>query len=120
MRCRSLRVLRFFLLSCSLTAAAYAQQPSTPNSSTSPAAATAAPAKSALPPSERVVLKVGNVQVTQAEFESLISPFRGETRPGRSEPSSHRRELRVAADAGATGRCPSLGRLARGHSPTGH
>ena len=81
MRCRSVRVLRYFLLSCSLTAAAYAQQPSTPNSSTSPAAATAAPAKSALPPSERVVLKVGNVQVTQAEFESLISTLEAQQGP---------------------------------------
>src|ERR1022692_288497 len=81
MRCRSVRVLRYFLLSCSLTAAAYAQQPSTPNSSTSPSAATAAPAKSALPPSERVVLKVGNVQVTQAEFESLISTLEAQQGP---------------------------------------
>src|SRR5664280_2899069 len=81
MRCRSVRVLRYFLLSCSLTASAYAQQPSTPNSSTSPAAATAAPAKSALPPSERVVLKVGNVQVTQAEFESLLSTLEAQQGP---------------------------------------
>jgi hypothetical protein len=75
------QTLRHLLLSCVLIAAAYAQQPSTPNSSTSSAASTAAPAKSALPPSERVVLKVGNVQVTQAEFESLISALEAQQGP---------------------------------------
>ncbi len=81
MRCRPVRVLRYFLLACSLTAAVCAQQPSTPKSSSSSAASTAAPAKSAVPPSERVVLKVGNVQVTQAEFESLISTLEAQQGP---------------------------------------
>lgn len=76
------QTLRHLLLSCVLIAAAYAQQPSAPNSSTSSSAAsTAAPAKSAVPPSERVVLKVGNVQVTQAEFESLISTLEAQQGP---------------------------------------
>jgi hypothetical protein len=73
--------LRHLLLSCVLIAAAYAQQPSTPTSSLSSAAAAAAPAQSAVPPSERVVLKVGNVQVTQAEFESLISTLEAQQGP---------------------------------------
>src|ERR1035438_776638 len=82
MQCRRVRVLRYFLLSCSLTVAAYAQQVSTPNSSTSSSAAsTAAPAQSVVPPSERVVLKVGNVRVTQAEFESLISTLEAQQGP---------------------------------------
>src|ERR1019366_7850713 len=75
------QTLRHLLLFCVLIAAAYAQQPSTPTSSTSSAASTAAPAKSALPPSERVVLKVGNVQVTQAEFESLVSILEAQQGP---------------------------------------
>jgi hypothetical protein len=76
------QTLRHLLLSCVLIAAAYAQQPSAPNSSTSSSAAsTAAPAKSAVPPSDRVVLKVGNVQVTQAEFESLISTLEAQQGP---------------------------------------
>jgi len=76
------QTLRHLLLSCVLIAAAYAQQPSAPNSSTSSSAAsTVAPAKSAVPPSERVVLKVGNVQVTQAEFESLISTLEAQQGP---------------------------------------
>ena len=82
MQCRRVRVLRYFLLSCSLTAAAYAQQPSTPNySPSSSAASTAAPAQSVVPPSERVVLKVGNVRVTQAEFESLLSTLEAQQGP---------------------------------------
>jgi hypothetical protein len=75
------QTLRHLLLSCVLIAAAYAQQPSTPTSSPSSAASAAAPAQSAVPPSERVVLKVGNVQVTQAEFESLISTLEAQQGP---------------------------------------
>lgn len=81
MRCVRVRVFRYFLLSCSLTAAVCAQQPSTPSSSTSSATSTATPAESALPPSERVVLKVGNVQITQAEFESLVSSLEAQQGP---------------------------------------
>jgi hypothetical protein len=75
------QTLRHLLLSCVLIAAAYAQQPSMPTSSPSSAASAAAPAQSAVPPSERVVLKVGNVQVTQAEFESLISTLEAQQGP---------------------------------------
>ena len=81
MRRIRVQTLRHLLLSCVLIAAAYAQQPSTPNASTSSAASTAAPAQTAVPPSERVVLKVGNVQVTQAEFEAVISTLEAQQGP---------------------------------------
>src|ERR1035437_3294308 len=61
------------LLSCLLATAGHAQQPPNPNSSPSPTNSTPPPAKSGSTPSERVILKVGNVQVTQADFESVVS-----------------------------------------------
>ena len=61
------------LLSCLLATAGHAQQPPNPNSSPSPTNSTPPPAKSGFTPSERVILKVGNVQVTQADFESVVS-----------------------------------------------
>jgi len=49
----------------------YAQQPPSPPPA-SIASSAHAPGNDALPPAERVVLKVGNVQVTQADFESMV------------------------------------------------
>jgi len=69
------------LLPCLLAAAGLAQQPAAANSSTSSTNSTPLPAKSVLLPSERVILKVGNVQVTQAEFESLISILEAQQGP---------------------------------------
>ena len=79
MRRIRLQALTCVLLPCVLSVAAYAQQPLT--SPTSTAASAAAPAASALPPSERVVLKVGNVQLTQAEFEAVVSALEAQQGP---------------------------------------
>jgi parvulin-like peptidyl-prolyl isomerase len=49
----------------------YAQESHTPGPATASGVAGASPAKSSLP-AERVVLKVGNTQVTESEFESSI------------------------------------------------
>src|ERR1039457_586841 len=61
------------LLPCLLAGAGLAQQPAAANSSPSPTNSTPPPAKSGSAPSERVILKVGNVQVIQADFESVVS-----------------------------------------------
>src|SRR5664280_2399754 len=60
------------LLPCLLAGAGLAQQPAAANSP-SPTNSTPPPAKSGSAPRERVILKVGNVQVTQADFESVVS-----------------------------------------------
>lgn len=62
------RVLLTVFVTAILAARTYAQAP--PGPVTSPGAS-AAPGKGA-PPPDKVVLKVGNEQVTQAEFEALI------------------------------------------------
>lgn len=56
-----------------LVAAGHAQEPVGQNHTISPGSTTSTPLKKAAPPSERVILKVGDVQVTQADFESRIS-----------------------------------------------
>jgi hypothetical protein len=56
-----------------LAAVGQAQEPLSPSAATSAGSSTSAPLKKASPPTERVILKVGDVQVTQAEFESRIS-----------------------------------------------
>ena len=80
MRRIPVQVLQYLLLFCLLTAAAYAQQSSTQNPSPSTAASAATP-NGALPPNERVVLKVGNVQVTQAQFEAVVSTLEAQQGP---------------------------------------
>lgn len=74
------RVSRCFVLFCVLTAALYAQQPSTPSSSPSTPAPIAS-GNSAVSPNERVVLKVGDVQVTQAQFEAVVSTLEAQQGP---------------------------------------
>lgn len=66
-----------YVVTATLTAAVgHAQAPPSPsgaNSSGSPTSTPAnTPAKNPSPPTDRVILKVGDVQVTQAEFESRI------------------------------------------------
>lgn len=58
-----------------LGAVSHAQEPS---QSTSPAAP---PAKAVAPPSERVVIKVGNLQLTQADFESILATLEQQQGP---------------------------------------
>jgi hypothetical protein len=76
-----LQALTCVLLPCVLSVASYAQQPSTQDPPTSTTASAAAPASGALPPSERVVLKVGNVQLTQAQFEAIVKVLEAQQGP---------------------------------------
>ncbi|HWY53066.1 MAG TPA: peptidyl-prolyl cis-trans isomerase [Terriglobales bacterium] len=61
------------LFVCFVAAVSCAQQPANPIPAASSASSTSAPAKKDSAGSERVVLKVGNMQVTQGEFESRIN-----------------------------------------------
>lgn len=67
-------VLNLFLGSM-LAVASHAQGPSSPTS------AAPAPAKAVTPPNERVVIKVGNLQLTQADFESVVSTLEEQQGP---------------------------------------
>lgn len=70
---RRLLVFCLLLLPGILVIAGAAQQVSSQASGLPPSAeSTSSPAKATVAPSERVVLKVGNVQVTQAQFEAMI------------------------------------------------
>jgi PPIC-type PPIASE domain len=67
------QLIPYFLLMCLVAAVSYAQAPASPSPATSSGSSASAPAKKASAGSERVILKVGNMQVTQGEFESRIS-----------------------------------------------
>ncbi|MBZ5571162.1 MAG: peptidyl-prolyl cis-trans isomerase [Acidobacteriia bacterium] len=71
------RLVLNLLLASILTVVSQAQAPSPPTS----AAAASAPAKSATPPSEKVVIKVGNLQLTQSDFESLLATLEEQQGP---------------------------------------
>jgi len=78
------RVISHLLLAGFLVVAGHAQ--SAPNSNSSASAAAPMPASaSSTPASERVVLKVGNVQLTQAQFELFVSDM--ETQQGPADMS---------------------------------
>lgn len=64
------RVAVCLLLTGILADVSYAQEALSRGSATSSGVPTAAPVKKESPATERVILKVGNVRVTQAEFES--------------------------------------------------
>jgi parvulin-like peptidyl-prolyl isomerase len=75
------RIVSCLLLAMVLTASGNAQQPPSTSSATSSASSTPTPVKNVPPPSERVVLKVGNVQVTQADFETMVSDLEAQQGP---------------------------------------
>jgi hypothetical protein len=60
-----------------VAAVSYAQEPTSPRAATSSGSSTSAPAKKASAGSDRVILKVGNMQVTEGEFESRINDIEG-------------------------------------------
>lgn len=67
------RIAPYLLLACLLASLGHAQEPPSQSSATSSATSTSTPAKKDSAGSDRVILKVGNVQITQAEFESRIN-----------------------------------------------
>jgi PPIC-type PPIASE domain len=70
-----LRPACFLVLPCFLAIAVLAQQPSNPT--TSPVSSTT----NTVPSSDRVVLKVGDTQVTQAQFEAVLSTLEAQQGP---------------------------------------
>ena len=69
-----IRIAPYLVLAGLFTAGGHAQEPLSPSPATSSGSSTSTstPARKAFPPTERVILKVGQVQVTQADFESRI------------------------------------------------
>ena len=76
----TVRALLCFLTAAVLAAAAYAQQP-TATSTTSSDGVAAPPVRNASSPGDRVILKVGNLQITQADFESMIAALEAQQGP---------------------------------------
>jgi hypothetical protein len=66
------------LLLCFIVATSCAQEPGNSKPSTSSGSSTSAPAKKASAGTDRVILRVGNLQVTEAEFESRIRDIEGQ------------------------------------------
>lgn len=64
-----------------MAALAQAQAPSIPNPATSSGSSTPTPSTKASTEADRVILKVGNVQVTQAEFESGVGQIEPQADP---------------------------------------
>ena len=64
------RAVFFVLLTCILASVGYTQESKTPTSTTSSTSSAAAATKKAASATDRVILKVGDAKVTQAEFES--------------------------------------------------
>ncbi len=89
-RVASLAVIDLFLAGL-LAATAYAQEPTRPSPPTSSGSSAPAPAKTASSSPEKVVLKVGNEQVTQAQFDSLTRGQNPESE--RPMPTQGRRRL---------------------------
>jgi peptidyl-prolyl cis-trans isomerase C len=69
----SARISLYILLAALLAPLGHAQESRSPNSSTSSGDATSVSAQKTSAAADRVVLKVGDVQVTEAEFESRIA-----------------------------------------------
>jgi hypothetical protein len=88
-------IVPFFLLAL-LASLGDAQESHSPNSATASGMATPVSTQNAAPAAERVVLKVGDAQVTQADFESRIrdlEPQGDAEREGAKEQDKDRRRL---------------------------
>ena len=66
------RTILCFILTSLVTVLVHGQESASPNPPTSSSTLSSTSSNEALPASERVILKVGDVQVTQGEFESRI------------------------------------------------
>jgi hypothetical protein len=80
-----------FLLAGLLAAVGEAQEPARPDPATSP---TSAQATKVVPSAERVIIKVGNAQITQTDFESGIGDIEPQADPDKEgAPDKDRRKL---------------------------
>ena len=75
------RIAPSLLLAGFLVALGQAQAPSSPSAAASSGASASTPAKTVSTGTDRVVLKVGDVQVTQAEFESGVGQIEPQADP---------------------------------------
>ena len=69
------RIALLVLLISVVAGVGQAQDSRSQNSSTASTSSTSTPAKKAAPSADRIILKVGGVPVSQAEFESMIGEF---------------------------------------------
>jgi len=77
----SARISPCILLAVLLAPLGYSQESRSPNPATSSGNSTSIPAKKTSSGTDRVVLKVGDVQVTEAEFESRIAAIEPQADP---------------------------------------
>ncbi|MGA9964763.1 MAG: peptidylprolyl isomerase [Terriglobales bacterium] len=90
----SARISPYILLAVLLAPLGHAQESRSPNPATSSGNSTSISAKQTSAAADRVVLKVGDVQVTEAEFESRIAAIEPQADPDKdSAPGKDRRKL---------------------------
>lgn len=91
------RIAAYLILAGLLVALGHAQSPSSPNPATSSGSSSSLPLKEPSGDADRVILKVGNVQVTQAEFESGVGQIEPQADPdkegGAKDTDKDRRKL---------------------------
>ncbi|MBZ5599504.1 MAG: peptidyl-prolyl cis-trans isomerase [Acidobacteriia bacterium] len=92
----SARIALHLLLVCVVAGVGQAQDSHSQNSASTPAASTSTPAKKAAPAANHVVLKVGGVQVTRAEFESMIGDI--EPKSDADKPEADEKDRRRLGD----------------------
>jgi hypothetical protein len=87
------RTASYLILAGLLVGLGHAQAPSSLSPATSSGNSASTPAKEASAGTNRVILKVGNVQVTQAEFESRIRDIEPQGDPDKGPSDKGRRKL---------------------------
>jgi len=75
------QVIICLLLAGLLAAVVQGQEPPKPSPIASSGGSALSPSKNASSPTERVILKVGSLQVTQADFESMVSALEAQQGP---------------------------------------
>jgi parvulin-like peptidyl-prolyl isomerase len=90
----SARISPYILLAVLLAPLGYSQESRSPNPASSSGNSTSIPAKKTTAGTDRVVLKVGDVEVTEAEFESRIAAIEPQADPDKdSATGKDRRKL---------------------------
>jgi hypothetical protein len=92
----SVRIALLVLLISVVAGVGQAQNSGSQNSSTTSTSSTSTPAKKAAPSADRIILKVGGVPVTQAEFESMIGDF--EPQGDADKPGAEDKDRRTLGD----------------------
>jgi parvulin-like peptidyl-prolyl isomerase len=87
------RVIPYFLLMGLLAVVSYAQDPVSPSPAASTRNSTSTPLQKASPNADRVILKVGDLQITEGEFETRISDIEPQGNADEGAPNKSRRRL---------------------------